>query len=848
MKKVLQKTVDFLKLCWGKFKGIGRWYRNLYKGQPWYQKIGVGFVSTIVLIVLYLVAVDVNFLYLFGDMPSYNNLKKPKLYEASELYSADGKLLGRYFNENRMPVTYEEISPNIVDALICTEDVRFYKHHGVDFQGIFAAAKDMAKGNARGASTITQQLVKNMFKARTNYSQGLLGHVPVVKMIVMKTKEMITATKIEWIYDKKTILEMYFNTVDFGNNTYGIKTAAKSYFGTTPDKLTPDQSAILVGLLKATTTYNPRTNPKNAMARRNVVLMNMVENGKLSMEQYNEYSTRDIKTTIIDKKNEVYTGKAPYFRDAVEKHLKHWCDSTGYNLYTDGLKIYTTLDTRLQAYADSAARKKMKDIQRNFKAHWQGQDPWQDESHHVIENFIPKRMKETVRYQVLADRFKNCEAKEDSIEYWMNQPHKTKIYDFKKDEIVDTTISTVDSIKHMLHYMHCSFVAMEPKTGEVKAWVGDINYKAWNYDKVTSMRQAGSTFKLFVYATAMMQGYTPCSKMQDKNVGRYVPEKDPNKGKMIFCKDSNKQVRMSYWSPTNANGYFTGASYPFKSAFAQSINSIAVQVGDSVGYQNVANTARAMGIKSPIVASPSISLGATDVNLLELVNAYATAMNDGKYHEPVLVTKIEDREGNVIYTAPTEQTQVMSYRAAYLTQTLLFSAIKEPGSTVAALWSYIHDVCRDTDFGGKTGTSNNHSDAWFVGTTPNLIGGSWVGGEYRCIHFRTGALGQGSRTALPIFGYFMDMVLKDPAFSKYKGQFKWKPNPDLLNGEKIDYSSYTCASCYVSRNDSTQNDSLAATTEKAEGETDRKDGDKSASQSSEKKKKKDDGMINFDDI
>jgi penicillin-binding protein 1A len=255
-----------------------------------------------------------------------------------------------------------------------------------------------------------------------------------------------------------------------------------------------------------------------------------------------------------------------------------------------------------------------------------------------------------------------------------------------------------------------------------------------------------------------------------------------------------------------------------------------------------------MGIKSPIVASPSISLGATDVNLLELVNAYATAMNDGKYHEPVLVTKIEDREGNVIYTAPTEQTQVMSYRAAYLTQTLLFSAIKEPGSTVAALWSYIHDVCRDTDFGGKTGTSNNHSDAWFVGTTPNLIGGSWVGGEYRCIHFRTGALGQGSRTALPIFGYFMDMVLKDPAFSKYKGQFKWKPNPDLLNGEKIDYSSYTCASCYVSRNDSTQNDSLAATTEKAEGETDGKDGDKSASQSSEKKKKKDDGMINFDDI
>ncbi len=332
--------------------------------------------------------------------------------------------------------------------------------------------------------------------------------------------------------------------------------------------------------------------------------------------------------------------------------------------------------------------------------------------------------------------------------------------------------------------MHCGFVAIEPDTRHVKAWVGDIDFKPWKYDKVTAMRQPGSTFKLFVYTEAMNQGLTPC----DRRLDAYVSYPD------------TVDDKPTVWAPHNANGYFTGAEMPLKSAFAQSINSVAVRVGMEVGIPNVARTAHAMGIRSPLHETKSLSLGSSDVNLLELVNSYCTVIDDGKYNMPIMVTKILDRDGNVIYEAKLNETQAIPYRSAYLMQTMLRAGLTERGGTTAALWSYIHPVLQYTEFGGKTGTSNNHSDAWFVGVTPKLVGGAWVGGEYRSIHFRTGALGQGSRTALPIFGYFIQDVLQDSHFGKYR--VKFAPPRDL------DASLWTCSGYYAQPNDSIESDTL----------------------------------------
>ena len=538
-------------------------------------------------------------------------------------------------------------------------------------------------------------------------------------------------------------------------------------------------------MLKATTYYNPIANPDNSIRRRNVVLYNMVKHGNLNRQQFDSISAIPIKLNYSVESN--YDGKALYFRDAVATELKNWCRENGYDLYSSGLKIYTTIDSRMQKYAEDAAIKQMKQVQRNFNNHWGKQDPWQDEQHNVIPNFIEGIAQKLPIYKNRANRFPN---NPDSIEYYLNKPHKVKLFDYEHGTI-EKEISTMDSIRYMVHFMHCAFVAMEPQTGAVKAWVGDIDFKSWKYDKVTAMRQPGSTFKLFVYTEAMNQGLTPCDKRRDEYFSMQV-----------FDKAQNKEVT---WAPTNANGYFTGDSLPLKAAFAQSINSIAVKLGQECGVANIAATAEAMGIKSKLDKTPSLPLGSSDVNLLELVNAYSTAVNDGKAHEPVLVTRIIDRDGNEIFVAPSEQKQAIPYRSAYLVQQLLQSGLREPGGTSMSLWGYVGKF-NDTEFGGKTGTSNNHSDAWFVGVSPNLVAGAWVGGEYRCIHFRTGALGQGSRTALPICGYFFESVLSDPNFKHYHGKFG-KPKD-----ESVSASMYNCASYYRSRKDtdSVDVDSLAS--------------------------------------
>lgn len=780
----MNKIKQCLATLWQKIRAFWPWYKNLYKGRAWYTKSLIGFVSCIAAFFIYLGMVDTNFLWLFGKSPGFSRIMNPETHQASEIYSADGKLIGKFFNENRTPVKFEDVNPTFWKVLVDTEDERFYKHHGIDFTGMLAAAKDIiVHHDARGASTITQQLAKNMFRVRTQYSTGLLGYIPGIKMLVMKSKEWIIATKLELVYDKKDILTMYANTVDFGSNAFGIKTACKTYFNTTPSELTLDQMAVLVGMLKATTYYNPRINPKNSLKRRNIVLSNMLRHNDINRAQYDSISAKPITLNYSVESN--YDGKALYYREYLANYLKDWCEENDYDLYSSGLKIYTTLDSRMQEYAEQAAIKQMKIVQRNFKNHWGNEEPWQDENHKVIPGFIEGIAKKLPVYKYLSNKFENSP---DSIDYYLNKPHTVKLFDYEKG-FIEEQMSTMDSIRYMVHFMHCAFVAMEPQTGAVKAWVGDINFNTWKYDKVTAMRQPGSTFKLFVYTEAMNQGLTPCDKRRDEYFSMQV-----------FDKKKNQEVT---WAPTNANGSFSGDSMALKSAFARSINSVAVRLGQEMGISRIVETAHKMGIKSPLDATPALALGSSDINLLELANSYCTIANDGVHHEPVVVTRIVDKDGKVVYTAPTAEEQAIPYRSAFFMQQLLMGGLREPGGTSMSFGGYLGDSYKDTDWGGKTGTSNNHSDAWFMGVSPKLVVGAWVGGEYRCIHFRTGALGQGSRTALPICGYFVQALLSDPNFKQYHAKFG-KPKDDAILS-----SMYNCASYYShSKRDTLQTDSI----------------------------------------
>ena len=545
---------------------------------------------------------------------------------------------------------------------------------------------------------------------------------------------------------------------------------------------------------------------------------------------------------------ENYDGQAKYFREAVANYLKDWCDREGYDLYSSGLKIYTTIDTRMQKYAEDAARKQMKTVQQNFNNHWNirrtqagtekwlGENPWQDENHKEIANFIQGIAERQTFYKNLLARFPN---NPDSVNYYYKEwIHPVKLFDYDKGTVTKMMTSE-DSIKYMTTFMHCAFVAMEPQSGAVKAWVGDIDFDAWKYDKVTAERQPGSTFKLFVYTEAMNQGLTPCDKRRDEYISMDVYDK--------------KKHEMVKWTPSNANGSFSGDSIPLKSAFAKSINSVAVRLGQEMGIKRIIETAKKMGIQSPLDDQPSLALGASDVNLLEMATAYSTIANNGMHHDPVLVTRIVDRDGKEVYSGPDIAEQVIPYKSAFLMQQLLQGGMREPGGTSQSLWGYVGNY-KDTEFGGKTGTTNNHSDAWFMGVSPKLVVGAWVGGEYRCIHFRTGALGQGSRTALPVCGYFLQALFKDPAFKEYHGKFD-KPKDDDITRDM-----YICDS-YVPRAkvDTTRVDSAAMHEEIILDENgnpiirevpagEEHTGEKKPDEKGEKKKKPSEQVINFDDL
>lgn len=769
-----------------KFYHFCRWYRRLYVGKSGFVKCIIAFLSLVVFSVFYAVAVQINFLWLFGDSPSVDEIINPKSRSASVVYSADGKELHKFYDENRTPVEYAEISQHFIDALIATEDERFYQHRGIDFYGLGAAFKDALTGHPRGASTITQQLVKNIHRMRSR-SSGLLGKIPGVRMFIMKSKEMIIATEIEMFCSKEKILEMYANTVDFGSNAYGIKTAARTYFDTTPADLKIEEAAVLVGILKATNAYNPKINPLNSKRRRNVVLDNMVKQGFLSRGKAEMLKAMEIELKYHPE--DVYAGKGMYFRQAVLSEIQDVAPQLDPN--TDGLRIYTTIDSRMQEYAEKAVRSQMSRLQDDFNDNWGGQDPWSS-GNRSNSNFLEEKMKQTDVYKVLAARYpENPEI----IREKLNEKHKVRLFSYNDKGYVEKTMSSMDSLRYMLRFMHTGFVAIDPSTGHVKAYVGDVDYKTWQFDNVRAGHQPGSTFKLFVYATAIKNGLTPNDHRRDEAVA---------------IRDAT--AKGGVWRPQNANGRFSGAQMSLRSAFANSVNSIAVRLGQEYGISKIINTAHDMGINSDLDHTPSLPLGSSDVTPYELVSAYTTVANYGTHIEPYCITRIENAEGNILYEARPKSHIALSEREAFYMQALLAAGVKE--GTSHSLQHYLGSAYTENKIsaGGKTGTTNNHTDAWFVGVTPKLVAGAWVGGQYRQIHFRSGSLGQGSRAALPVVGDFFRRVVHDRSLSHEYLAVYHSPNG-------VDASALRANEVPEEEEDSLAGDSLYMAPEALEPET-----------------------------
>jgi penicillin-binding protein 1A len=719
----------------------------------WHAKVIRKFIkysfNIVVTILIYFLAVSINFLWLFGSSPNISTNKDPEMSIGSELYTSDGVLIGKYYKENRVPVEYGEISINIINALIATEDARFFEHNGIDIKATFSVFWYMAKGDQRGGSTITQQLAKNLFKTRKT-SRGLLGYIPFVRTIISKSKEWVTALRLESNYSKEDILTMYLNAVDFGNNTFGIKVACRTYFNKLPIQMNIQESATLIGILKAPTTFSPISHPKSCIERRNVVLSQMLKYDYINQHQFDSISKLPLKLDYnIEDPTETELGS--YVRTAVANYLKDWCKESGYDIYTSGLKIYTTIDSRLQKYAEESVKDHMKRLQSRFSGHWGKSNPWIDSKEKEIPNFIEDFVKTTTLYKRL---YKHYNGNVDSVNYVLNKPRKMKLFSWKKGEEV-FTLSPMDSIRYMKKFLNAGFLVMDPYTGKVKVWIGGINYKFFKYDHINqSKRQPGSTFKPFVYCAALDNGWTPCDRITDKQ---------------ITIKYEENGVKKT-WSPHNADWKFTGRNITLRHAMARSCNSVTVQLSEKVGFETVADYAKKLGISTKLKPVPSIGLGSNDVSLLEMVTAYSVFLNHGMYNEPMLVVKITDRNGKLIKEFKPKSKRVLSDSTANLMVYMLKGGLEEPGGTSQALWDYA-DIFGDNEIGGKTGTSSNYSDGWFMGVTKDLVAGTWVGGEDRCIHFRKSEKMEGCHTALPIFGIFMTKVYKDTKTKITKGKF-----------------------------------------------------------------------------
>ena len=744
----------------------------------------------------YIFCIQTNFLYLTGEMPSVSELQNPKLSQSSEIYSADGVLMGKYFLENRTPVkNYDELSPFLVKALVATEDSRFYQHSGIDFRALFGVAFGVLTGASErgGGSTITQQLAKNLFKTRKKEGvakKGLLAYIPGVKTLVIKTKEWLTAVKLERYYTKEEIILWYLNTVDFGSNSYGIKVAAKTYFNTSPDSLNVQEAAVLVGMQKATNTYNPRRNYDKSLARRNTVLSRMVKYNYLSKGEYDSL----IEKPIVLKINEEspYDGTSNYFKTAVARALEKWADTSDVDLdlYRDGLKIKTTIDSRMQIYAESSVQEGMKVLQKSFDNQWSGKNPWADERGVEIPGFVDTVAKRTDYYRFLAKKYQN---NSDSIRHYMKDV-KRKMWVYSRNGAGEEqmTMSAYDSIVYYKRFLQAGMMSMDPFTGHIKAWVGGLDFQYFKYDHVSQgRRQPGSTFKPFVYTAAIdgPKDMSPCSQIKD------AP----------FEKEYEENGEKKVWRPQNADGRFSYSTMSLRRAMARSINSCAARLTDDVGPDTVAWYAKQMGIKSPISAVASIGLGSNDVTLLEMVGAYGCFLNEGTFTEPMLVVEIQDRNGNTIFTFEPQRRTAIRKESAQLMRYMLEGGLEEQGGTSQNLWSF-KDLFDGKDryksrFAGKTGTTSNHSDGWYMGLTSNLVTGTWVGGDDRSIHFRSGQYGEGAKSALPLFGRYMTKVVNDPDLEAYH------PVPfEKLDSKRIT-KEFNCTPVYVPRADTLYYDS-----------------------------------------
>jgi len=653
----------------------------------------------------------------FGKIPGRQELGRIINPLASEVYSADNVLMGKYYIQNRQDLDSEEVTVLLENALLATEDIRFYKHNGIDIKSLGRViVKSILMGDRRygGGSTITQPLAKNLYP---RYRHRFLA------LPANKIREMVMALRLEKLYSKREILEIYFNTIPFGENTYGLKSASRQYFNKDPDDLRVEEAALLVGMLKATNRYDPRINYDLALGRRNLVLDQMVKYGFITSNEGDSISLLPIKPDYNPLSNN--EGIAPYFREYIrpelEKILNEFAAGGGstLNLYSDGLRIYTTIDSRLQMYADTAVKSHMSYLQSLFDEQIRHYNPWKGAM--SDEDISAIYLKEGARV--------NSEPEEMRVFTW--------------DGPVRKEFTTMDSLKHYLQFLQAGFVAMDVRTGEIKAWTGGIDHRYFKYDHVTSKRQAGSTFKPIMYLAALEKGLSPCQ---------------------FFANDSVVYTDYDNWSPRNADNTY-GGYYSMKGALTNSVNTVSVKIFMKTGADTVRDYANRMGIRSTIPEGPSAALGTADISLLEMVNAYQAIANHGNYIKYSYIKRVEDKEGNILYASPgrPDGTQVTTPDNADIMVEILRNVVNR--GTAGGL-RYNYNI--DTDIAGKTGTTQNNTDGWFIGFTPVLAAGVWVGGELRNLRFRSMQYGQGAFAAMPIWAEFIKSAYSDSEWSYLK--------------------------------------------------------------------------------
>jgi len=724
---------------------------------------------SIIIFMLGIYSIKIDLFGLFGGMPSLQDLEKPQSELSSELYSNDTILLGKYFRYNRSPVKYHELSDELITTLLVTEDIRFYNHSGIDFKGLIRATYGVFKniitlgssGLEGGGSTITQQLAKNLFKIR-NEMKGKLGNIPFVGLIISKIKEWIVAVKLEEFYTKNEILSMYLNTAEYGSNSYGIKVASKTYFNKLPSQINYNEASIIVGLLNKPTKYNPFYNPENAINKKTEILYNLYKYSKISKMNFDSLSALDLNLTYkVENQN---VGQATYFRTVVKNYLINWAKTNNYDLFADGLKIYTTINSKMQSHAENAVAEQMKRLQNVFNKHWDGKNPWIDEKGYEIKDFLKNSIKRTKRYKEL---LKNNNGDTTKVFDILNEKKEMKVFSW--DQEIDTIFSVIDSLKYYKNFLQAGFISIEPKTGHIKAWVGGINHKYFKYDHVKQgKRQPGSTIKPIVYAAAIDNGYSPCYPVVDAPVVFELPGQDP-----------------PYWRPDNHNGKWTGETMTLRKAMAKSVNSITAFITKKISPKTVVDYAKKLGIKSKLDPVPAVCLGAGgDVSLFDLVGSYSTFINKGIWTEPFFISRIEDKYGNLIQKFVPTKNEALSEETAFLMLHMLKGSKEEEGGTARGLNP---ELTINNDVGAKTGTTQNASDGWFIGVTHNLVSGAWVGGDDRSIHFKDWAYGQGARTAMPIWQQYMLSVYNDSTTNINKGKFD-KPSKKI--SIEIDCSVY----------------------------------------------------------